>query len=139
MGGPMSYLRRAALVAGVALALGTATPAGASPAHGDWAGTWGASATGTVPNLSTGYADRTIRNVIHTSVGGSRARVELTNVLGTAPVTMSATVAVAGTAPDAVPGAMRPLTFGGTPNVTIPPGGEVLSDPVSLAVPEDGD
>jgi lysophospholipase L1-like esterase len=137
----MSYLRRAALVVGVAVAIGTVAPAGATaaPPRGDWVGTWGASATGTVPNLATGYADRTVRNVVHTSVGGSTARVGLTNVLGTAPVQLSATVAVAQSGPDAVPGTMRPLTFGGTPSVTIPPGGEVVSDPVSLAVPEDGD
>ncbi|CAM3804780.1 SGNH/GDSL hydrolase family protein [Kibdelosporangium persicum] len=142
----MSYLRRAALVACVAVAFGVVSPVGVSgaspsPAHGDWVGTWGASATGTVPNLATGYVDRTIRNVVHTSVGGAQARVELTNVLGTAPVQMNATIAVAKGpgAPDAVAGTMRPLTFGGAPSVTIPPGGEVLSDPVSLAVPEDGD
>jgi lysophospholipase L1-like esterase len=116
-----------------------AVPVTASAAPpGDWVGTWAASATGTVPNLDTGYVDRTIRNVVHTSVGGSRVRVGLTNALGTAPVRMDAvTVAVAAAAPDAVPGTVRPLTFGGASSVTIPPGGEVRSDPVSLAVTED--
>ncbi|MCW3845109.1 SGNH/GDSL hydrolase family protein [Micromonospora yasonensis] len=95
-----------------------------------------------MPNLPTGYADRTIRNIVHTSVGGSGVRVSLTNVLGTAAVRMDVvTVAVADApdAPDAVAGSMRALTFGGAPSVTIPAGGEVLSDPVPLAVPEDGD
>ena len=139
----MSYLRSVALVTGLVLALVVPLPAaatGSGPA-GDWVGTWAASASGTVPKVDTGYADRTVRNVVHTSVGGSRVRVGLTNALGTAPVLMEATVAVAARpdAPDAVTGTMRPLTFGGVASITIPPGGEVLSDPVSLAVPEDGD
>lgn len=143
----MFYVRRAALVVGVAsaLVLGMMTAAGAtSPAtrHGDWVGTWASSASGTVPNLDTGYANRTIRNVVHTSVGGSRVRIGLTNALGTAPVLMSAVtvaIAVRPDAPDAVADTMRPLTFSGGPSITIPVGGKVLSDPVSLAVPEDGD
>ncbi|HEX6355541.1 SGNH/GDSL hydrolase family protein [Actinophytocola sp.] len=141
----MSYLRRVALVLGLALVvvLGLSpVPGGASGPPGHWVGTWAASASGTVPKLDTGYADRTIRNVVHTSVGGTRVRVGLTNVLGTAPVVMGAvTVAVAVRAgtPDAVPGTVRPLTFGGSPSISIPAGGEVRSDPVSLAVPEDGD
>jgi lysophospholipase L1-like esterase len=140
----MSYLCRLALA--VALLLGSASAASAtgSPAArpGDWVGTWASAASGTVPNVAAGYPNRTIRNVVHTSVGGSRVRVGLTNVLGTAPVLMGGvTVAVAARAgaPDAVAGTMRALTFSGGPSITIPAGGEVLSDPVSLAVPEDGD
>jgi lysophospholipase L1-like esterase len=51
------------------------------------------------------------------------------------------TVAVAARpdAPDAVAGTMREVTFGGAPSITVPVGAEVLSDPVSVAVPADGD
>lgn len=142
----MSYLRSAAAVVGVAMTLGVMAPTAASgtasPRSDDWVGSWAASASGTVPNLATGYVNRTVRNVVHTSVGGSHVRVGLTNALGTAPVLMGAvTVAVAARpdAPDAVPNTMRTLTFSGVPKITIPAGGEVLSDPVALAVPEDGD
>jgi lysophospholipase L1-like esterase len=142
----MSYLRSVAVAVGVVLALGVVAPAGvagtaSATGSGDWVGTWAASPSGTVPKLDTGYADRTVRNVVHTSVGGSHVRVGLTNALSTAPVFMGAvTVAVATRpdAPDAVPGTMRTLTFSGVPTITIPAGGEVLSDPVALAVPEDG-
>ncbi|MEV1329267.1 SGNH/GDSL hydrolase family protein [Micromonospora costi] len=147
----MSYVRRSTTTAGslLALLLGLTSPAAASGQDaqsaappGAWVGTWSASASGTVPNVPTGYADRTIRNVVHTSVGGSGVRVSLTNVLGTVAVRMDVvTVAVADApdAPNAVAGTMRALTFGGAPSVTIPAGGEVLSDPIALAVPEDGD
>jgi lysophospholipase L1-like esterase len=144
----MSYVRRLALAFGVlALVLGVTAPAGAAASAppgrpGDWVGTWSASASGTVPNNPSGYADRTVRNVVHTSVGGSQVRVGLTNVLGTAAVRMSAvTVAVAARpdAPAAADGTLRAVTFGGAAAFTIPAGGEVLSDPVALAVPEDGE
>ncbi|GAB1510502.1 SGNH/GDSL hydrolase family protein [Actinophytocola sp. KF-1] len=142
----MSYVRRLGLALGVtpALVLALITPATAAPQGppGDWVGTWSASASGIVPNTPTGYADRTVRNVVHTSVGGTRVRVGLTNVLGTAAVRMAAvTVAVAARpdAPDAVGGTMRAVTFGGASSVSIPAGGEVLSDPVAVTVPEDGD
>ncbi|WP_073836088.1 hypothetical protein [Micromonospora sp. CB01531] len=132
----------------LALVLGLTAPAAAEGQDAqstappdDWVGTWSASASGTVPNLPTGYANRTIRNVVHTSVGGSGLRVSLTNVLGTVAVRMDVVTVAVADAPDgpvAVAGTMRALTFGGAPSVTIPVGGEVLSDPISLAVPEDG-
>ncbi|GAB3472590.1 SGNH/GDSL hydrolase family protein [Actinophytocola sediminis] len=144
----MSHVRRMTLTAAVVLSLLPGLPAAAdqpadqaaSPAS--WVGTWASSASGTVPDLPTGYVDRTVRNVVHTSVGGTAVRVSLTNVLGTAATRMDAvTVAVAKApnSPDAVPNTMRALTFGGSPAVTIPAGGKALSDPVSLAVPADGD
>jgi lysophospholipase L1-like esterase len=114
----------------------TARPAG------DWVGTWQTAMARPAPNTDQGLANNSIRNVVHTSVGGNAARVRLSNVYGTAPVLMSnVTVAVATRpdAPDAVPGTMRQLTFGGAPSITIPVGGEVLSDPVRLDVPADGD
>lgn len=138
----MAYLHKLVMTVGVALALAMPVPAGTEPLLGDWVGTWATSASGTVPGADAGYADRTVRNVVHTSVGGAQVRVGLTNALGTTPVLMSAvTVAIAATpdSPDAVAGTMRPLAFGGQASVTIPAGGEVLSDPVFLAVPEDGD
>jgi lysophospholipase L1-like esterase len=148
----MSHVRRRiAGAAGVALALAFSTmlPASAeqeslsqTAASDVWAGTWSASASGTVPDLPDGYVDQTVRNVVHTSAGGSGVRVTLTNVLGTAAVQMGAvTVAVADApdSPDAVAGTMHELTFGGASSVTIPAGGEALSDPVIMAVPEDGD
>jgi lysophospholipase L1-like esterase len=139
----LSYLRRISLASTVVLTLLPGPPASAdhTAQEPDWVGTWAASASGTVPNLPTGYVDRTVRNVVHTSVGGSTVRVSLTNALGTVAVRMDAvTVAVADAPdkPDAVPDTMRALTFGGSSSVTIPAGGIVRSDPVALAVPENG-
>ncbi|MEC3982508.1 SGNH/GDSL hydrolase family protein [Amycolatopsis sp. H20-H5] len=119
----------------------TALPESAFPAGG-WVGTWGASPAGPVPGTEGGYPNYSIRNVVHTSVGGSSARVRLSNQFGASPLVLGhASVAVgakSGTA-DAVQGTVRELRFGGRSSVTIPAGAEVQSDAVALDVPEDGD
>lgn len=105
-----------------------------------WTGTWEAAPSGTAPALP----GASIRNVVHTSVGGSAARVRITNRLGTAPLRLDAvTVALQrpGTpaGPDAVPGSLRTATFAGATSVTVPPGQDRVTDPVRLRVPADAD
>ncbi len=116
----------------------SAVPALAQQSVGGWAGTWAAAPASGVPNTPDGYPGYSIRNVVHTSVGGGRARIHLSNAFGTSAVTFGhVTVAVEATGADAVPGTLRSLTFGGAPSVVVPNGAEVLSDPVGLRVPAD--
>ncbi|CAL9551377.1 SGNH/GDSL hydrolase family protein [Streptomyces sp. Tu 3180] len=116
----------------------------AAPAStGTWVGSWATSPVGGEPGTEmTGLAGRSVRNVVHTGTGGTSARVTLSNLYGQSPLTVShASIAVSagsGTAA-ALPGTMRPLTFGGEPTVVIPAGGQVTSDAVRVAVPQDGD
>jgi lysophospholipase L1-like esterase len=78
--------------------------------------------------------------VVRTSIGGERARIRLANAFGAEPVEIGAAhVALRRTGSAIVPGSDRALTFGGKPSVTIPAGAVVLSDPVSIAVPANGD
>ncbi|MEI7054169.1 SGNH/GDSL hydrolase family protein [Nocardioides sp. CCNWLW239] len=119
------------------LVMASAMPAHAAPVHP--VGTWGASAdrvggaTGT-----TGLADRSVRNLVHTSLGGSGVRITLSNVFGDRPVTFaSAHLGLAGEGAAVVPGTNRPVTFAGADEVTVAPGAEVLSDPVDATVPAD--
>ncbi|AVH55840.1 MULTISPECIES: SGNH/GDSL hydrolase family protein [Streptomyces] len=103
-----------------------------------WTGTWEAAASGTGPALP----GASIRNVVHTSVGGRAARVRFSNRLGTAPLQLGAvTLALqqggAPASPAAVPGSLRTVTFAGASSVTIPAGTDLVSDPVALAVPAD--
>jgi lysophospholipase L1-like esterase len=103
-----------------------------------WTGTWEAAASGTAPALP----GASIRNVVHTSVGGTAARVRISNRLGTAPLQLAAvTVALqrpgAPGSPYAVPGSLRAATFAGARSVTIPVGRDVVTDPVALPVPAD--
>ncbi|WP_415952009.1 SGNH/GDSL hydrolase family protein [Streptomyces sp. KLOTTS4A1] len=109
---------------------------------GTWVGTWATSPVGPEPRTAAGFAGRTLRNVVHTSVGGSRARVTFSNLFGDRPLTIdhaSIAAAIAPNNPTARPGSLRPLTFGGRPTVTVPAGGQVVSDAADLGVPADGD
>jgi lysophospholipase L1-like esterase len=115
----------------------------AAPASsGSWVGTWSAPAVAAEPNTQTGLPDMSIRNVVHTSVGGTGARITLSNLYGTEPLTIShATLALAAAPsnPTAATGTMRRLTFGKSSDVTIPAGRTATSDPVRLNVPHAAD
>lgn len=114
----------------------------APAASGKWVGTWSAPAVAAEPNTSDGFADMSIRNVVHTSIGGKAARIELSNLYGNRPLTIShATLALAAAPsnPTAASGTMRQLSFGNQSSVTIPAGEAVTSDAVRLNVPPAAD
>ncbi|HZG04999.1 MAG TPA: SGNH/GDSL hydrolase family protein [Streptomyces sp.] len=115
----------------------------AAPASsGTWVGTWSASPAAAEANAPDGLPDASLRNVVHTSVGGSAARVQFSNLFGTRPLTIThATLALAAepSSPAAAPGSMRRLTFGNRTEVTVPVGGSVTSDAVRLNVPAAAD
>ncbi|MGW4977917.1 SGNH/GDSL hydrolase family protein [Streptomyces mirabilis] len=103
-----------------------------------WTGTWETAPSGTAP----ARPGASIRNVVHTSVGGSAARVRVSNRLGTAPLQLDAvTVALQEwgrpMSPNAAPGSLRLATFAGRRSVTVPVGQDMVSDPVDLAIPAD--
>ncbi|MGW3241498.1 SGNH/GDSL hydrolase family protein [Streptomyces sp. NPDC001070] len=129
---------RSAVAAGLPGVPNQAAPA----ASGSWVGTWSTSPAGGEPDTPDGYPGWSIRNIVHTSVGGSSVRVHLSNTFGRAPLLIGhATVAVAAAqgSPAAAAGTMRALTFGERASVRIPAGGSVVSDPVQLAVPHAAD
>nr|WP_238420429.1 SGNH/GDSL hydrolase family protein [Streptomyces taklimakanensis] len=109
---------------------------------GTWVGTWSASPASAEPNAPDGHPDSSLRNVVHTSVGGTAARVRFSNLFGTRPLTVTgATLALAAepSSPAAAPGSMRRLTFGERAEVVIPAGSAVTSDAVRLNVPAAAD
>ncbi len=84
---------------------------------------------------AAGFDDQSVRDIIFPSVGGDLIRLELTNAFGTSPLQVGhVTVALADVGASAVPGTIHPVTFGGSASVRIPPGAEVLSDPVGMQV-----
>lgn len=90
--------------------------------------TWGAA-----DDMAGGeLTDITVRNVVHTSIGGSGLRVRLSNAKGDkALVFDSAYVGTSAGGAAIVPGSNRRLTFNdGDTTVTIPPGATALSDPL---------
>ncbi|MGW7415768.1 SGNH/GDSL hydrolase family protein [Streptomyces sp. NPDC054863] len=109
---------------------------------GQWIGTWSASPVGPEPRTQRGLPGRSVRNVVHTSIGGTSARITLSNRFGDKPLVVShASIAVAAAsgAPAAEPGTMRPVTFRGKPSVTIPAGGSVVGDRTAIKVPYDAE
>ncbi|GAA3348307.1 SGNH/GDSL hydrolase family protein [Amorphoplanes nipponensis] len=114
---------------------GSAVAAGRPAA---WAGTWSTGVTGpaTAPNPETVFDNQTLRQIVHTSIGGRSLRVRLSNEYGAQPLVIGeARVARHAGGARIVAGTDRRLTFGGRSSVSIPPGAPALSDPVALSVP----
>ncbi|GGT14344.1 SGNH/GDSL hydrolase family protein [Streptomyces chromofuscus] len=142
-----------ALYAGAASDVGTAQRAlpgprppydPAAPAStGTWVGAWSTSPSAAEPGTeAAGLHDRSVRNVVHTSVGGTAARITLSNLYGRLPLTIThATIALAAAddSAAAAPDTMRRLAFNGVPTVVIPPGQQAMSDAVRITVPHDSD
>ncbi len=88
------------------------------------------------PNIN----NQTVRMIVHTSIGGGRVRVTLSNAYGTGPLTIGAAhIALHAKGSAIIPESDRGLTFSGTQTFTIPPGALIVSDPVDLQVPKHGD
>ncbi|MBI4888645.1 MAG: SGNH/GDSL hydrolase family protein [Acidobacteria bacterium] len=86
------------------------------------------------------FSNQTLRQIVHASLGGTSARVVLSNKYGTAPLAIGAAhVALRDREAAIRNGSDRALTFGGASTVTIPPGAMAYSDPVSLTIPDMSD
>ena len=97
-----------------------------------WVRSWGAAPTDAPPGL---VSDLTVRNVITPLAEGRQVRVRLSNRFGTAPLVVGAvTIAPSLGGPDIDEREVRAFTFSGRKVVTIPAGGEVLSDGSRFAV-----
>ena len=104
-----------------------------------WVATW--STTLHQPQLlpglaNAGFDNQTLRQIVHTSIGGRQVRVRLSTVGAGGLVVSAAHIAFSAGDSAVVPGSDRTLTFGGNPSIVVPPDALVLSDPVDLAVPE---
>ena len=103
--------------------------------RGDGVQSWAVGHTTHLPAMTAQYNNQTIREIVHTSVGGNQVRVRISNTFGSAPLVIGeAHVAVTSSGASIVPGTDRALTFGGRTSVTIPAGAPALSDPVNLHV-----
>jgi lysophospholipase L1-like esterase len=146
-----SHASRAAWLAGVAfLVVAPASRPGlAEPAsRGSWIETWVAMPQLTEPgNLppppfttAAGvFADSTVRQTLHTSIGGRRLRLRISNAFGDTALTITSThIALPDGGSAGVsairPGSDRALTFQGHDSVTIPAGAQAVSDAVRFEV-----
>ena len=133
----LKFLAILACIAGLASLAAFSQPA---PSSRIWVASWGASQQVPEPANSLPADDlrnATLRQIVHLSIGGPSIRVHLSNAFGTEALHLTS-VHIARPLSPALP-AIDPasdlaLTFASKPDVTIPPGAEVLSDPIDFAV-----
>lgn len=135
------------IVRSVAAMLALSTPALASAAPGprcatQWSASW-ASSQKDPDQADTGIAtklrDATLRQTVRLSGGGARLRIHLSNLVGTAPLTIDSVhlaLAEASGSARVRAGSDHTLSFGGLAQVTIPAGAEYVSDPIPFPVPD---
>jgi lysophospholipase L1-like esterase len=103
-----------------------------------WVGTWTASPQPASSPLPIN--GQTLRQIVHTSIGGDSVRIRLSNAYGEEDIVVGAArIAVSAGGAAIVEGTNRVLRFSGSPTITISAGTFVVSDPVRLRVPALGD
>jgi lysophospholipase L1-like esterase len=117
-----------ALVAVVTRSVATQTPPG-----GQWRTAWATSQQGVGTGL---VSNTTLRLIARVTIGGDAIRIRLDNSYGKTPLQVAkASVALRARGAALVAGSSRPALFSGRESVTIPAGGTMRSDPISLSVP----
>jgi len=106
----------------------------------NWVSSWGTSQQIPEPHNALppeDLTDATLRQIFHLSIGGPALRIHLSNAFGTealhiASVHIASPLSTSSSSID--PASDRPLTFAGNPQADIPPGAELLSDPIDYPV-----
>jgi lysophospholipase L1-like esterase len=99
-----------------------------------WTGTWAASPMR--DDAGQGFSRQTLRQIVHTSVGGHMARIHISNLFGIQPLTIADVhVAQRSTDSSIVAATDRKVHFGLLSIVTVQPGTVAISDPVDFQVP----
>jgi lysophospholipase L1-like esterase len=128
----------AALITALAI-LGSDNPTTVSSARVNrlaerWIGTWATAAQPSNPNVQT-YANQSLRLIVHTSAGGPRVRIRISNTYGDQPLLIGAArIARRAAGADIDPASDRTLTFGGHGTATIAARSMVTSDPIEFDV-----
>ena len=97
-----------------------------------WITAWGNTQAGLGETVIT---NATVRMIARVTIAGEEVRVRLDNTFGTRPLTIGKAYLgqrLQGAA--LIAGSNRPISFNRSPSVTIPAGGRVVSDPVSMKV-----
>jgi lysophospholipase L1-like esterase len=109
-----------------------------------WIDAWAVSFLNTrvmdVVQATPSFNNQTLRLVIFSKLAGSQARVKFTNKFSSVPLHIGAAhIALSAGRGAITPGSDRQLTFNGAAGLTIAPGKEEWSDPVTLDVPQHAD
>lgn len=102
-----------------------------------WVASWAASPQPATPGSTAaeGLDDQSVREVVFASLGGATMRVRFDNTYGSRPLEIgAAAVGVPRAGGSVIPGSQRRLTFSGQTSTEVPPGAQIVSDPVDLHV-----
>ena len=105
-----------------------------------WVGSWSASQQLVEPQNSLSPADihdATLRQIIHLSIGGTTIRLRFSNRFGASALHLTSVHVARPLSPASskiLPETDTVIRFSGAAEVTIPPGGEYLSDPIAFPV-----
>jgi len=98
-----------------------------------WTAAWGSAMQEGLP--LNGNANFSCRNISRITLSGTDVRVRLSNLYDSDPVTFTEVrIAQHGSGASIVSGTSQAVTFSGSHSVTVPPGGEVVSDGVRMLV-----
>lgn len=118
----------------------------ASAATNHWVATWGASPAPQMADheqmvkAKLVYENQTLREIVHTSLGGNTFRIRLSNAFGKTQLDLgSVHIALRTKGAEINPATDHPVTFSGRAAVSIPANALVLSDPITLTAPDAAD
>jgi lysophospholipase L1-like esterase len=123
----------------VAFGMLAVVPSSFAKESSTWVGSWACSPQLVEPQNrppDPGLAGNTLRQVVHATLAGAEVRLRFSNEFGTTPLTLdSVHIAL----PGSTAGSIRPetdqaITFSGKPQVTIPAGVLMFSDPIAFRV-----
>jgi lysophospholipase L1-like esterase len=142
-----STISAAAIPAMVIAALTLFSDAGYAQSNLPWTGTWSVAPQQTTIDASfNNLTQQTLRQILHTSISGSAARVQISNAFGQQPLVVSDVhIAKAVVNSDGSPtsstvaGTDVAVTFSGSPTVSIPAGQTIASDSVAFTLPVETD
>jgi len=139
----MQYARKFTLrfiLGTLSIATAALAQAPTAPASTIWVSSWGTSQQIPEPHNALppeDLTDATLRQIFHLSIGGPALRVHLSNAFGTEALHINSVhIAhpLSTSSPSIDPASDRPLTFAGNSNADIPPGAELISDPINYPV-----
>ena len=116
----------------------------ASQPDARWIDAWATSFLPTTvngkPQPAQAFNNQTLRLIVYSKLGGTQARVKITNQYTAEPLVIGAVhIAVRASGGAIDPATDHPLTFKGETKVTLPPGGELWSDAVGLVIQQHTD
>jgi lysophospholipase L1-like esterase len=115
---------------------GIASGADVDRAPQPWIGTWATAVQPFLPDSLQTFRNQSLRLIVHTSTGGTKVRIKISNTYGDRPLLIGgAHIARRTAAAEIDPRSDRMLTFQGKSSTTVAAGSMVVSDSVELDVP----